>query len=239
MSEYVDFCEENVEVCWAPESEAIGVNTLAELARAERLWQERKRMQATEQGVRMLAPETVFFSHDTTLGKGTVIEPYVVFGEKVSIGEEVSIGSFCHIEGASIAARASVGPFARLRPTSKLGEGAKIGNFVETKNATLGRKAKASHLTYLGDCSLGDAANIGAGVVTCNYDGKRKHHTQIGAGAFVGSNSSLIAPLKIGERTRIGASSAIADDVAADTLVFERNSVTSKPLDKKKERDKE
>ena len=226
--------EGKVAVCWTSPDEAMGVNTLAELGQAERLWQERKRREMTEQGVRMLASETVFFSHDTFVGKGTEIEPYVVFGEKVSIGEEVRIGSFSHLAGASVAMRARVGPFARLRPTSRLGEGAKVGNFVEIKNATLGKKAKASHLAYLGDCSLGDAANVGAGVITCNYDGKSKHHTQIGAGAFIGSNSSLIAPLSIGDRARIGASSAITDDVAADTLVFERNAVTSKPLDKNK-----
>ena len=239
ITDLVELYEGKVAVCWTSMHEALGVNTPLELAQAERLWQERKRTALAEQGVNMLAPETVFFSHDTTVGKGTVIEPYVVFGEKVSIGEEVSIGSFSHLTGASVASRASVGPFARLRPTSTLGEGAKVGNFVETKNATLGKEAKASHLAYLGDCSLGDAANIGAGVITCNYDGKQKHRTQIGAGAFVGSNSSLIAPLSIGARACVGASSAIADDVDADTLVFERNVVTSKPLGKKSALDKD
>ena len=233
MTDLVEAYEGKVAVCWTSEQEARGVNTPSELEQAERLWQERKRRETTEQGVRMLAPHTVFFSHDTAIGKGTVIEPYVVFGEKVSIGEDVKVGSFSHLEGARIAAHASVGPFARLRPTSTLGYGAKVGNFVETKNATLGRQAKASHLAYLGDCSVGEAANIGAGVITCNYDGKNKHRTQIGAGAFVGSNSSLIAPLSIGERACIGASSAIADDVAADTLVFERSAVSAKPLGKK------
>ena len=233
ITDAVELYEGKVALCWTSKDEALGINTPEELARAERLWQARKRKEAIEQGVKMLAPETVFFSHDTSVGKGTVIEPYVVFGEEGSIGEEVSIGSFSHLTGATIAARASVGPFARLRPTSTLGEGAKVGNFVETKNATLEKEAKASHLAYLGDCTLGEAANIGAGVITCNYDGKRKHRTQIGAGAFVGSNSSLIAPLSIGARARIGASSAIDDDVSADTLVFERNAVTAKPLGKK------
>ena len=230
VERYIESYGGKVAVCWTSEDEARGVNTPAELALAERLWQQRKRRQVSEQGVSMLAPETVFFSYDTSIGKGTVIEPYVVFGEKVSIGEEVSIGSFSHLAGARVAARASVGPFARLRPTSTLGEGAKVGNFVETKNANLARQAKASHLAYLGDCSIGEAANIGAGVITCNYDGTNKHRTQIGAQAFVGSNSSLIAPLTVGARARIGASSAITDDVPADTLVFERNAVTAKAL---------
>jgi len=213
----------------ADPDEVAGINSRAELAAIEAVWQARSRAEAMAEGAGMAAPETVFLSFDTTLGRDCVIEPYVVFGPGVSVGERARIRAFSHIEGAVIAADAEIGPFARLRPGTEIGEGAKIGNFVEAKKARLGPGAKASHLSYLGDCEVGAAANVGAGTITCNYDGFAKYRTEIGAGAFIGSNSALVAPVAIGAGAIVGAGSVVTSDVAADALVLGRGAQIEKP----------
>ena len=218
---------------WASEEEAVGVNSIEQLAFAEGIWQQRMRTKMLQDGVFLCAPETVFFSHDTRIGMSAVVEPYVCFGNNVEIGEEAIIRSFCHIEGACIASKAVVGPFARLRATSNIGERAKVGNFVETKNVILGVDSRVSHLSYIGDCTVAEKVNVGAGVITCNYDGRQKHRTHIGAAAFIGSNSSLIAPLSVGAGARIGASSAVDADVPENTLAVERNVLAIKPIKQK------
>ena len=200
------------------ESQVRGINSRAELAAAEHQWQEFRREEAMAQGASLVAPETVFFSYDTELGEDVTIEPNVVFGPGVEVADDVLIHAFSHIEGARIASGASVGPFARLRPGAVLEEGAKVGNFVEMKQATLGAGAKASHLTYLGDAEIGAGANIGAGTITCNYDGYFKHKTVIGPRAFIGSNSALIAPVRIGADAIVAAGSAVSRDVADGEL---------------------
>ncbi|MBA15768.1 MAG: bifunctional N-acetylglucosamine-1-phosphate uridyltransferase/glucosamine-1-phosphate acetyltransferase [Sphingomonas sp.] len=202
--------------------EVAGVNSRAELARLERAWQDKRRDQAMADGVTLIAPETVWFSHDTQLGRDVTIEQNVVFGPGVTIADKVVIHAFSHLEGARVASGASVGPYARLRPGAVLEEDAKIGNFVEMKKAVLGKGAKASHLTYLGDASVGAGANIGAGTITCNYDGFLKYRTEIGEGAFIGSNSALVAPVKIGEGAIVGAGSVVTRDVEADALALAR-----------------
>jgi bifunctional UDP-N-acetylglucosamine pyrophosphorylase/glucosamine-1-phosphate N-acetyltransferase len=206
----------------ADEEAVMGVNSRAELAVAEAAMQRRLRARALENGVGMIAPETVFFSHDTVIEADARIGPYVVFGPGVRIASGVEIKAFSHIEGAHVAKDAVVGPYARLRPGAKIGEGAHIGNFVEVKNAVVEAGAKANHLTYLGDARVGAGANIGAGTITCNYDGFAKTHTDIGAGAFIGSNTALIAPVKIGDGAITGAGSVIAKDVTADALALTR-----------------
>ena len=173
-------------------------------------------------GATLTAPETVFLSHDTRIGKDVVIEPNVVIGERVVIEDGATIRGFCHIEGARIGPGAIVGPFARLRPGASLAKDAHVGNFVEIKQAEIAEGAKVNHLTYIGDASVGARANVGAGTITCNYDGFAKHRTEIGAGAFIGSNSSLVAPVKIGEGAYIGSGSVISKDVAADALALTR-----------------
>jgi len=173
-------------------------------------------------GVSLLAPETVWFSHDTAIARDTVVEPNVVFGPGVRIAQGARIRAFSHIEGASIASGAEIGPYARLRPGTEIGEKAKVGNFVETKKAKLAAGAKASHLTYLGDAEVGEGANIGAGTITCNYDGFLKYGTKIGAGAFIGSNSALVAPVAVGAGAIVGAGSVITRDVAPDALAIAR-----------------
>ncbi|HEY0115613.1 MAG TPA: bifunctional UDP-N-acetylglucosamine diphosphorylase/glucosamine-1-phosphate N-acetyltransferase GlmU [Allosphingosinicella sp.] len=200
------------------EQEVAGVNSRAELADVEAQWQRRRRGEMMAEGVSLIAPETVWFSHDTSIGRDTIVEPNVVFGPGVTIGERVRIKAFSHIEGASIADDAEIGPYARLRAGTEIGPRAKVGNFVETKKARLGPGAKASHLTYLGDTEVGEGANIGAGTITCNYDGYFKYGTRIGAGAFIGSNSALVAPVKIGDGAIVGAGSVITSDVEADSL---------------------
>lgn len=202
--------------------EMIGVNSRAELAAAEALFQQRRRGELMAAGVTMVAPETVFLSHDTQLGRDCLVEPNVVFGPGVKAGENVLIRAHSHIEGADIGDGCEVGPFARLRPGTVLGAGARVGNFVETKKAVLGPGAKASHLTYLGDAEVGANANIGAGTITCNYDGFFKYRTIIGEGAFIGSNSSLVAPVTIGAGAIVGAGSAITRDVPDDALEVTR-----------------
>ena len=209
--------------------EVAGINSRAELAGMEAAWQARRRLQAMADGATLIGPETVWFAHDTVIGRDVVIEQNVVFGPGVTIADHVTIHSFCHIEGAQIASGASVGPFARLRPGSVLEEDAKIGNFVEMKKARLGKGAKASHLTYLGDADVGAGANIGAGTITCNYDGYFKYKTVIGEGAFIGSNSALVAPVTIGRNAIVGAGSTVTKDVADGELRLVRPEQSAKP----------
>ena len=206
-----------------------GINSRAELAEMEAQWQARRRQQAMDEGATLVAPDTVWFSHDTDIGRDVLIEPNVFFGPGVTIADKVSIRGFSHIEGATIASGAEVGPFARLRPGAVLEEKAKVGNFVEVKKARLGKGAKASHLTYLGDADVGAGANIGAGTITCNYDGFFKYRTEIGAGAFIGSNSALVAPVTIGDGAIVAAGSVVTADVHADALAIARGSQEVKP----------
>ena len=206
----------------AGEEEVLGINTKAQLADAETAMQKRLRGTAMAQGVTMTAPETVFLSADTTLAADVTVEPFVVFGPGVTVGEGATIRSFSHLNGASVGAGAIVGPYARLRPGAQLGEGVHIGNFVEIKQADIGKGAKANHLSYIGDASVGAGANVGAGTITCNYDGGAKHRTTIGARAFIGSNSALVAPVKVGDGAYIGSGSVITDDVPADALAIGR-----------------
>jgi bifunctional UDP-N-acetylglucosamine pyrophosphorylase/glucosamine-1-phosphate N-acetyltransferase len=211
------------------EAETQGVNSRADLAKAEATFQAARRAAAMAGGVTLVAPETVFFSHDTALEADVTVEPNVVFGPGVTVETGVHIAAFCHLEGCTLRRGASVGPFARLRPGADIGAGARIGNFVEVKNAVLGDGAKASHLAYLGDASVGAGANIGAGTITCNYDGQAKHRTAIGQGAFVGSNSTLVAPVEIGQGAYVGAGSVITTAVPADALAIGRARQTTKP----------
>ncbi len=206
-----------------------GINSRGELAEAEARWQKKRRVQAMADGVTLIAPETVFFAWDTQLGRDVTIEPNVVFGPGVSVSDNVTIHAFSHLEGATLETGTSIGPYARLRPGAVLKEGAKIGNFVEMKNAVLGEGAKANHLTYLGDASVGANANIGAGTITCNYDGYFKHKTVIGERAFIGSNSALVAPVKIGADAIVAAGSAVTRDVADGELRLVRGEQLVKP----------
>lgn len=209
--------------------EVAGVNSRVELAALEAAWQARRREEAMRDGVTLIAPETVFFAHDTVLGRDVTVEPNVVFGPGVTVAEGAVIHAFCHIEGARIGPNASVGPFARLRPGAELQEKARVGNFVEIKNATLGRGAKANHLSYIGDATVGAAANIGAGTITCNYDGYFKYRTVIGEGAFIGSNSALVAPVRIGRDAIVAAGSAVSRDVGDGELRLVRGEQLVKP----------
>jgi len=205
-----------------PQSEVLGVNSRRDLALVERRFQERLRDAAMAGGATMAAPETVFLCHDTRIGRDVVIEPNVTIGPGVTIADGATIRSFCHIEGAIVAAGAVIGPFARLRPGAEIGAAAHIGNFVEIKNARLAAGAKANHLSYIGDADVGAGANIGAGTITCNYDGIGKHRTEIGAGAFIGSNSALVAPVKIGAGAYVASGSVITSDVPPDALALGR-----------------
>jgi bifunctional UDP-N-acetylglucosamine pyrophosphorylase/glucosamine-1-phosphate N-acetyltransferase len=208
------------------EDEVRGINTKAQLAEAEQVMQARLRKAALDAGVTMVAPDTVFLAADTSFGKDVTIEPYVVIGPGVSIADGAVIHSFSHLVQASIGRNASVGPYARLRPGTSLGEGARVGNFVETKAAVLEAGAKVNHLTYVGDAHVGAGANIGAGTITCNYDGFGKYRTEIGAGAFVGSNSSLVAPVKIGAGAYVGSGSVVTKNVPDDALAVARGQQT-------------
>jgi bifunctional UDP-N-acetylglucosamine pyrophosphorylase/glucosamine-1-phosphate N-acetyltransferase len=190
--------------------------------------QQQLRQAALAAGVIMIAPETVFLSADTVFGKHVTIEPFVVFGPGVTVADGATIHAFSHLTGAKIGAGASVGPYARLRPGSEIGVDAKIGNFVEIKAATVGAGAKVNHLSYVGDANVGEKANIGAGAITCNYDGFSKHKTTIGKGAFVGTNSSLVAPVKIGDRAYVGSGSVITKDVPDDAMAVERSPQTNR-----------
>jgi bifunctional UDP-N-acetylglucosamine pyrophosphorylase/glucosamine-1-phosphate N-acetyltransferase len=206
----------------ADEAEVMGVNARGELARAEALWQRRRREHVMDEGVTLVDPDTVYFSADTVLGRDVTIGPNVVFGPGVTIEDGVRIEAFCHIEGAHVSSGARIGPFARLRPGAEIGEDAHIGNFVEIKKAVIEKGAKANHLSYIGDARVGAQANIGAGTITCNYDGFAKHFTDIGAGAFIGSNTALVAPVKIGEGALIGAGSVITSEVFVDAIAVTR-----------------
>lgn len=202
--------------------EVAGVNSRQEQAAIEAAWQDRRRSEAMRDGVTLIAPETVFFAYDTQVGRDVVIEPNVVFGPGVTVADDVMIRAFSHLEGASVGKGAEVGPYARLRPGANIGAQAKIGNFVEIKKAEISEGAKVNHLSYIGDASIGAGANIGAGTITCNYDGFFKYRTEIGAGAFIGSNSALVAPVKIGAGAIVGAGSVVTKDVEADALCLVR-----------------
>jgi bifunctional UDP-N-acetylglucosamine pyrophosphorylase/glucosamine-1-phosphate N-acetyltransferase len=209
--------------------EVAGINSRGELAEVEALWQRRRRARAMAEGVSLVAPETVWFSHDTEIGRDAIVEPNVVFGPGVRIAQGARIRAFSHLEGARVAAGAEIGPYARLRPGTEIGERAKVGNFVETKKARLGKGAKANHLTYLGDTEVGANANVGAGTITCNYDGFFKYGTTIGEGAFIGSNSALVAPIVIGPGAIVGAGSVVTRDVAPDALALGRGKQEERP----------
>lgn len=209
--------------------EVAGVNSRAELAAVEQEWQQRRRLQAMADGATLIAPETVWFAHDTKVGRDVVIEPNVVFGPGVTIGDRVTIHAFSHIEGAHVRAEAEIGPYARLRPGADIGEQAKIGNFVEVKKATFGKGAKANHLSYIGDAEIGAKANIGAGTITCNYDGFLKYRTVIGEGTFIGSNSALVAPVTIGDGAMVAAGSVITRDIEAGALAVARGQQEARP----------
>jgi bifunctional UDP-N-acetylglucosamine pyrophosphorylase / glucosamine-1-phosphate N-acetyltransferase len=210
------------------EDEVRGINTKAQLAEAEQVMQARLRKAALEAGVTMIAPDTVYLAADTRFGKDVTIEPFVVIGPGVTISDGAVVHSFSHIVQSSIGKNASVGPYARLRPGTSLGDSARIGNFVETKAATLESGVKVNHLSYIGDAYVGSNTNIGAGTITCNYDGFSKHKTEIGSGAFIGTNSSLVAPVKIGSRAYIGSGSVITRDVPEDALALERAEQTNR-----------
>lgn len=218
----------NVIAIDVPVENVIGINNRAELAEAEALWQARKRREVMLSGVTLIAPETVFFAHDTLIEADVVIEPNVFFGPKVTVASGAVIHAFSHIEGAEIGVNTSVGPFARLRPGAKLGEKSKVGNFCEVKNADIGAGAKVNHLSYIGDSTIGHDSNIGAGVITCNYDGYNKFHTYIGSNAFIGSNSALVAPVTIGNGVYVASGSVITDDVPDDALALGRSRQVNK-----------
>jgi bifunctional UDP-N-acetylglucosamine pyrophosphorylase/glucosamine-1-phosphate N-acetyltransferase len=213
----------------APADEMAGVNSRAELAAAESRYQARRRDAAMADGATLIDPASIHFSFDTRLGRDVVIGPSVVFGPGVNVGDEVIIRPFCHVEGATIGKGAIIGPFARLRPGSVIGEGAHVGNFVEIKKSELGAHAKANHLSYLGDAKIGARANIGAGTITCNYDGFEKMETVIGADAFIGSDTALVAPVSVGEGAIVAAGSVITSDVAPDALAIARSRQVEKP----------
>ena len=207
----------------------LGINNRVELAAAEAIWQQRKRSEMMHAGVTLTAPETVYFSHDTEIGQDTIIEPHVFFGPAVTVAESVVIHGFSHLEGARIASGAQIGPYARLRPGADLHAQAKVGNFCEIKKATIERGAKVNHLTYIGDARIGAEANIGAGTITCNYDGFSKFFTDVGPGAFIGSNSSLVAPISIGSGAYVASGSTVTEDVPDGGLAFGRARQTTLP----------
>jgi bifunctional UDP-N-acetylglucosamine pyrophosphorylase / glucosamine-1-phosphate N-acetyltransferase len=229
LAELATKAKRQVALVECPEAEVAGVNDRVQLAAIEAAFQARYRRRFMLEGVTLAAPETVFFSVDTKIGKDVVIEPHVVFGPGVSIGDDVSILAFSHIEGATIAGGARVGPYARLRPGAEIGQGVHIGNFVEVKQAKIGTGAKANHLTYIGDASIGAGSNIGAGTITCNYDGFEKHRTEIGANVFVGSNTALVAPVRVGDGANIAAGSVVTADVPADGLGIARSELQIRP----------
>ena len=228
--------KDNIEIgiTYSKEVESLGVNDRKGLAMAEKEMQNILREKAMKKGVTLISPETVFFSIDTKISKDVHIEPNVVFGPGVKIGEGVRIKAFCHLEGVTIKKNCTIGPFARLRPGTILEEYSKIGNFVEVKKSKIKKGAKVNHLSYVGDADIGSNVNIGAGVITCNYDGVNKNKTTIGSNSFVGSNVSLVAPLKVGSNSLIGAGSVITKDVPKNMLAVERNKqVTIKKRNKK------
>jgi len=211
------------------EAETMGVNSRADLARAEAVFQAAKRAETLESGVTLTAPETVFFAHDTVIGPDTVIEPNVVFGPGVTVENGATIRAFSHLEGCHVSMGATIGPYARLRPGAEIADSARVGNFVEIKNAVIDSGAKVNHLSYIGDAYVGEAANIGAGTITCNYDGVFKHRTEIGARAFIGSNTMLVAPVRVGDEALTGSGSVITEDVADGALAIGRARQVTKP----------
>jgi len=220
--------DKSVKAAFAPEEAVMGVNSQSQLAKAERLFQAAARERLMEEGVTIQAPDTVHLSSDTRIAAGAIIEPYVVFGPGVTVEAGARIRAFSHLEGCVVRAGAIVGPYARLRPGADIGEDAHIGNFVEVKKVKVGRGAKANHLSYLGDGSVGEKANIGAGTIFCNYDGFDKYETHVGAGAFIGSDTALVAPVRIGEGAFTGSGSVITEDVEADALALARGRQTVK-----------
>ena len=218
-----------VEHTVADADEVLGIDDRPRLAKAEALFQDLRRNDFMKAGVTLHDPKTVYFSYDTEIGRDVTIEPNVVFGPGTKIGDDVTIRAFSHIEGATVGNNVSIGPFARLRPEAVIAEGAHIGNFVEVKKADIGRGAKVNHLSYIGDASVGAGTNIGAGTITCNYDGINKHRTLIGANTFIGSNSSLVAPVSIGEGAYVSSGSVITEDVPAGDLAFGRARQVNKP----------
>jgi bifunctional UDP-N-acetylglucosamine pyrophosphorylase / glucosamine-1-phosphate N-acetyltransferase len=211
------------------EAEAFGINDRQQLAEAERRFQESRRAAALAGGATLAAPETVFFSYDTRLASDVTVEPNVVFGPGVKVEASATIRAFSHLEGAVVRSGAVIGPFARLRPDTEVGEGARVGNFVEVKAGLLERGAKVNHLTYIGDAHVGAGANVGAGTITCNYDGFAKHRTEIGEGAFIGSNSALVAPVTIGAGAYVGSGSVITRNVSPEALAVARGQQVEKP----------
>jgi bifunctional UDP-N-acetylglucosamine pyrophosphorylase/glucosamine-1-phosphate N-acetyltransferase len=220
--------EVRVKASIAPENAVMGCDTPMQLAQAEAVFQQRHRGYFLSQGVAMLAPETVHFSFDTRIEPGAMIEQFVVFAPGVTVETGATIRAFSHLEGAVVRKGAIVGPYARLRPGADIGEDAHIGNFVEVKKVAVGKGAKANHLSYLGDGAVGAGANIGAGTIFCNYDGFDKHETHVGEGAFIGSNTSLIAPVTVGAGAYTGSGSVISADVAPDALALERGAQVEK-----------
>ncbi len=213
----------------ASEEEVMGVNDRVQLARAEAAMQRALRERAMIEGATLIAPETVFLSMDTKIGRDVTIEPHVVIGNGVSIADGATIHAFSHLEGARVATLASIGPYARLRPGADVAEKAKVGNFVEVKASTIETGAKVNHLSYIGDARVGAGANVGAGTITCNYDGFSKYRTDIGKGAFIGSNSALVAPVTIGDGAYVGSGSVVTKDVEADALAVARGHQMTKP----------
>ena len=219
----------DVSVVRCDESETLGINSRAELAHAETQFQASARAELLEDGVTLSAPDTVFLSLDTIVGRDTLIEPNVVFGPGVTVESGATVRAFSHLEGCHVSRGATVGPYARLRPGAELAENVRVGNFVEIKNASLAAGAKVNHLSYIGDASVGEASNIGAGTITCNYDGVMKHHTEIGARAFIGSNTMLIAPVTVGDEAMTGSGSVINSDVEDGALAIARAPQVEKP----------
>lgn len=219
----------NCQVVTCDEAETLGINTRAELAQAEAAFQSRARIEAMETGVTLAQPETTYFAYDTMIGRDASIGPNVVFGPDVTIETGATIHAFCHLEGCHVARGAVVGPFARLRPGTELNEDTKVGNFVEIKNATLEEGAKVNHLSYIGDAHVGQAANIGAGTITCNYDGVFKHRTEIGANAFIGSNTLLVAPVKVGDEAMTASGTTVTKDIPDGALAIGRARAEIKP----------
>ncbi|MGA9253166.1 MAG: bifunctional UDP-N-acetylglucosamine diphosphorylase/glucosamine-1-phosphate N-acetyltransferase GlmU [Roseobacter sp.] len=211
------------------ESETLGINTRAELAAAEAAFQARARQQAFEDGVTMPAPDTVYFAFDTVIGRDTLVEPHVVFAPGVTVESGATIRAFSHLEGCHVARGGVIGPYARLRPGTELSENVRVGNFVEMKNARVGTGSKVNHLSYIGDATLGERTNIGAGTITCNYDGVMKHHTHIGDDVFIGSNTMLVAPVHIGDQAMTGSGSVITSDVEPEALALARAPQIEKP----------
>ena len=211
------------------EAETMGINSRAELAQAEASFQSRTRMEMMALGVSLTAPETVYFAYDTVLGRDSQVEPNVVFGPGVTVENGAHIRAFSHLEGCHISSGAVVGPYARLRPGTELAENVRIGNFVEIKNARIEDGAKVNHLSYIGDANIGEASNIGAGTITCNYDGVGKHHTEIGASVFIGSNTMLVAPVTVGDAAMTASGSVITKNVEPGALAIARSEQSNKP----------